>query len=154
MAKLLFLWFCVDIIPLIIYLWTKTHAKYVVSFWKIIRNFEIKCAHIKSRKYFRTLYVSLFMVKYVCYDILELKIYGWHIYCNKSYICSTCTTFTILGRVWNLGGGATAGSGAQIGGKGLIAFRGRVRTNTTEVSTGWVKSSPLVFRRDNPDWKQ
>ena len=27
--------------------------------------------------------------------------------------------------------------GAQIGGKGLIAFRGRVRTNTTEVSTGW-----------------
>ena len=26
--------------------------------------------------------------------------------------------------------------GAQLGGKGLIAFRGRVRTNTTEVSTG------------------
>ena len=26
--------------------------------------------------------------------------------------------------------------GAQIGGKGLISFRGRVRTNTTEVSTG------------------
>ena len=27
--------------------------------------------------------------------------------------------------------------GAQIGGKGLIAFRGGVRMNTTEVSTGW-----------------
>ena len=27
--------------------------------------------------------------------------------------------------------------GAQLGGKGLIAFRGRVRMNTTEVSTGW-----------------
>ena len=26
---------------------------------------------------------------------------------------------------------------AQLGGRGLIAFRGRVRTNTTEVSTGW-----------------
>ena len=81
------------------------------------------------------------MVKYVCYDILELEMYGYHIYCNKSYICSTCTTFTILGRVWNLGEGPAVGSrverGAQIGGKGIIAFRGRVRTNTTEVSTGW-----------------
>ena len=27
--------------------------------------------------------------------------------------------------------------GAQLGGKGLIAFRGRVRTSTSEVSTGW-----------------
>ena len=27
--------------------------------------------------------------------------------------------------------------GAQIDEKGLIAFRGRVRTNSTEVSTGW-----------------
>ena len=39
------------------------------------------------------------------------------------------------------GAGPTVGSrverGAQIGGKGLIAFRGRVRTITTEVSTGW-----------------
>ena len=28
-------------------------------------------------------------------------------------------------------------TGAQLGGKDLIAFRGRVITNTTEVSTGW-----------------
>ena len=28
--------------------------------------------------------------------------------------------------------------GARLGGKGLIAFRGRVRTSTTEVSTGWL----------------
>ena len=28
--------------------------------------------------------------------------------------------------------------GAQIGGKGLIAFMGKVRTNTSEVSTGCV----------------
>ena len=38
------------------------------------------------------------------------------------------------------GEGPTVGSrverGAQLGGTGLIAFRGRVRTNTTEVSTG------------------
>ena len=41
--------------------------------------------------------------------------------------------------------------GAQIGGKGLIAFRGRVRMNTPEVSTGWdfqalwvVERSPLT----------
>ena len=33
--------------------------------------------------------------------------------------------------------------GAQIGGKGLIAFRGRVRTITTEVSTGWI--SPILM---------
>ena len=32
--------------------------------------------------------------------------------------------------------------GAQIGGKDLIAFRGRVRTNTTEVSTGCSHSTP------------
>ena len=30
---------------------------------------------------------------------------------------------------------------AQIGGKGLIAFRGRVRTNTTEVSTGCTRAA-------------
>ena len=55
--------------------------------------------------------------------------------------CSTCTTFTILGSLQFRGGGATVGSrverGAQLGGKGLIVFRGRVRMNTTEVSTGW-----------------
>ena len=33
--------------------------------------------------------------------------------------------------------GSRVERGAQIGGKGLIAFRVRVRTNTTEVSTGW-----------------
>ena len=33
--------------------------------------------------------------------------------------------------------GSRVERGAQIGGKGLIAFRGRVRTITTEVSTGW-----------------
>ena len=32
--------------------------------------------------------------------------------------------------------GSRVERGAQIGGKGLIAFRGRVRMNTTEVSTG------------------
>ena len=37
--------------------------------------------------------------------------------------------------------------GAQIGGKGLIAFRGRVRTNTTEVSTGCI----LPTSRGNAD---
>ena len=37
--------------------------------------------------------------------------------------------------------------GAQIGGKGLIAFRGRVRTNTTEVSTGWVAWVDLLCLR-------
>ena len=35
--------------------------------------------------------------------------------------------------------------GAQIGGKGLIAFRGRVRTITTEVSTGWHRPAPPSF---------
>ena len=33
--------------------------------------------------------------------------------------------------------GSRVERGAQIGGKGLIAFRGRVRTITTEVSTWW-----------------
>ena len=41
----------------------------------------------------------------------------------------TCITFIILDIVLNLGEGPTVGSrverGAQIGGKGLIAFRGR-----------------------------
>ena len=41
----------------------------------------------------------------------------------------------------------TAGSrverGAQIGGKGLIALRCRVRTNTTEVSTGCSMAAQL-----------
>ena len=54
--------------------------------------------------------------------------------------CSTCITFIFLCRVYNLGEGPTVGSRvercAQIGGKGLIAFRGRVKTNITEVSTG------------------
>ena len=31
--------------------------------------------------------------------------------------------------------------GAQIGGKGLIAFRGRVRMNTPEVSTGCINGA-------------
>ena len=48
--------------------------------------------------------------------------------------------FHNFGQSLNLGEGPTVGSrverGAQIGGRGLIAFRGRVRTNTTEVSTG------------------
>ena len=45
--------------------------------------------------------------------------------------------------------------GAQIGGKGLNAFRGRVRTITTEVSTGcvaqdWTVVSSLVAHRPRP----
>ena len=94
-----------------------------------------------------------YKVKKISQNVISVYIYQfygkicilWHtwirnvwvyIYCNKSYICSTCITFIIWGRVWNLGKGPTVGSrverGAQIGGKSLIAFRGRVRTNTTE----------------------
>ena len=39
-----------------------------------------------------------------------------------------------LSQFWAVG--SRVERGAQISGKGLIAFRGRVRTNTTEVSTG------------------
>ena len=50
--------------------------KYALSFRKIIQNFEIKCAHIRLGKQFKTLFVSIFMVNYVCYDILELEMLG------------------------------------------------------------------------------
>ena len=42
--------------------------------------------------------------------------------------------------------GSRVERGAQIGGKGLIAFRGRVRTITTEVSTGCVYRTKLMFK--------
>ena len=45
-------------------------------FKNIIPIFEIKCAHIKLGKLFKTLFVSICMVKYVCYDILELEMFG------------------------------------------------------------------------------
>ena len=59
--------------------------------------------------------------------------------------------FHNFGQSLKFRGGPTVGRGvergAQLGGKGLIAFRDRVRTNTTEVSTGWNLSRPSVFLR-------
>ena len=38
--------------------------------------------------------MSPFMVKYVCYDILKLEMFSWHIYCNKNYIWYTCISLS------------------------------------------------------------
>ena len=43
---------------------------------------------------------------------------------------------SIYGKICMPTVGSRVERGAQLDGKGLIAFRGRVRTNTTEVSTG------------------
>ena len=48
----------------------------------------------KAKKIIQNVILSIFMVKLVCYDILEVEID-----CNKSYICSTCITFIMLDRV-------------------------------------------------------
>ena len=64
-----------------------------------------------------------YKVKKIIQNVICVSIYG--------KICMLWHTW--IRNVWS-----RVERGAQLGGKGLIAFRGRVRTNTTEVITGWV----------------
>ena len=73
--------------------------------------------------------MSTFMVKF---DIIELNMFGWHIYCNENHICSRCISFTILKFRRGINSMELRGEGCSNRLKRRLLIQGWVRTNTTE----------------------